>query len=418
MTMGSTSDDPPPTGGPAAHERGLDFPPWVPQLTTGIVVVIAAISSLPAHGMRPHPVGIALVWLSIVPWVLDAVDVPLPRLAFGAGVMIPQAIIHVGGDALGIANLTDEGPLHMAAMIVVFAVGQVAATAGWRDSLLVAGAGAAALLGRTAVEPTFDAGVFWAAGAFMAFGIGYMMRRQAEIAFQLRAAQQALARDAVNQERQRIAREVHDVLAHSLTVTMMHVTAARMSARKDPGSVEAALEDAERLGREAVADLRRTVGLLRDGPASSGEPPQPDAADLERLVGDYRSAGLDITVDVEADLTDLRPSAGLAVYRIVQESLTNARKHAPGTAVHISIQHTDGVLDLQVRNRLPDPADRPAPTAREGMGLVGMRERASLLGGTLNAGPEGDGWLVRCRFPTAPSSTGSPNARSTQGSRP
>lgn len=379
-------------------DGGLDYPSWVPWLTLAIVVAFAVFGSLPHHGEGAHPAALALIWVSIVPWLLDAVGFALPRWMFGVLVLVPQAILHVGGDALGIADLTDEGPTHIAIMIVVFAAGQVGATAPWRVAAPVAVAAAAIIAGRGVVEPQWDAGVFWGGGALMALAIGYMMRRQAETTFQLRAAHEALAREAVLQERHRIAREVHDVIAHSLTVTMMHLTAARMAVQRDPEEATSILEDAEGLGRQSLTDIRRTVGLLRDESSVAVEPPQPDAHDLDRLLTEYRAAGMDISAELDADLSELPPSAGLAVYRIVQESITNAGKHAPGAAVHVSLRRDDGMVDLRIRN---GAGERGAgeDSAGAGMGIVGMRERAALLGGTLRAGADGEGWRVHCRFP-------------------
>ena len=377
---------------------GLEFPTWVPWLTLGIVVVFAILGTLPYHhGQWPHPVAIALMWFSITPWVIDAFGGMVPRPVFAVLVLAPQALIHLGGDALGIATLIDEDPTHIAIMIVVFAVGEIAATASWRVAVPVTVVAAAIIGGRGIIEPNFDAGIFWAGGTVMALAIGYMMRRQAETTFQLREAQDALAREAVLQERNRIAREVHDVIAHSLTVTMMHLTAARMAVHRDPQEAESTLREAERLGRQSLADIRRTVGLLRDGTAGVVEPPQPDERDLDTLASEYRAAGMDVAMDRD-ELGDVPASAGLALYRIVQESLTNAGKHAPGSPVEVTVSRDGGVIDLWIRNPVTDRPD-PDRTPSGGMGIVGMRERAALLGGTLRAVIDAGDWVVHCRFP-------------------
>ncbi|MBW3561057.1 MAG: two-component sensor histidine kinase [Actinobacteria bacterium] len=377
---------------------GLEFPTWVPWLTLGIVMVFAILGSVPhGHGEWPHLVAVALTWFSILPWAIDALGGMVPRSVFAVLVVAPQAVIHLGGKALGIANLTDEDPTQMAIMILVFGVGEIAATASWRVAVPATVAAAAIISGRGIIEPSFDAGIFWAGGTVMALAIGYMMRRQAETTFQLREAQDALAREAVLQERNRIAREVHDVIAHSLTVTMMHLTAARMAVHRDPQGAESTLREAERLGRQSLADIRRTVGLLRDRVDGAVEPPQPDVRDLETLVAEYRAAGMEVEMDRD-ELGDLPASAGLALYRIVQESLTNAGKHAPGSPVEVTVRRDGGVIDLRVRNPVTDhSAPDKAPSG--GMGILGMRERASLLGGTLRAGIDAGAWVVRCRFP-------------------
>ena len=388
---------PPPPGLSSQHHLGLEFPTWVPWLTLAIVSVFAVLGTVPHHGEWPHLVAVGLVWFSITPWVIDAIGVMVPRPLFAVLFLVPQAVIHLGGNALGIANLTDEDPTHIAVMIVVFGVGEIAATASWRVAVPVTAVAAAIIAGRGIIQPAFDAGIFWAGGTVMALAIGYMMRRQAETTYQLREAQDALAREAVLQERNRIAREVHDVIAHSLTVTMMHLTAARMAVHRDPEEAESTLREAERLGRQSLADIRRTVGLLRDRVDGAVEPPQPDARDLETLVGEYRAAGMDVEMDRD-ELGDLPASAGLALFRIVQESLTNAGKHAPGSPVEVTVSRDGGSVDLWVRNPVSDPSTEDR-TPSGGMGIVGMRERAALLGGTLSAGLDDGTWVVHCRFP-------------------
>lgn len=376
---------------------GLEFPTWVPWLTLAIVAVFAILGTVPHHGEWAHPAAVALMWFSITPWVIDALGGMVPRPVFAVLVLAPQAVLHLGGKALGIASLTDEDPTHIAVMIVVFAVGEIAATSSWRVAVPVTAAAAVIIGGRAIVEPEFNAGIFWAGGTVMALAIGYMMRRQAETTYQLREAQDALAREAVLQERNRIAREVHDVIAHSLTVTMMHITAARMAVHRDPEEAESTLREAERLGRQSLADIRRTVGLLRDRVDGTVEPPQPDARDLESLVNEYRGAGMDVEMDRD-EFGDLPASAGLALYRIVQESLTNASKHAPGSPVEVTVRRDDGVVDIRIRNPVTDRS-APDQAGSGGMGIVGMRERAALLGGTLRAGIDDQAWVVHCRFP-------------------
>lgn len=189
---------------------------------------------------------------------------------------------------------------------------------------------------------------------------------------------------------------MHDVIAHSLSVTLLHVTGARRGLQEDRDIDDAveALEQAERLGRQAMADIRRTVGLL-DG-AVGRAAPEPGVADIVTLVEDFVRAGLAVGYEPSGNSHDgVSAAAGLALYRIAQESLANIAKHAPDAVSHMTLEVSDSVAVLTVSNGLPVPAAACA----EGRGLRGMRQRVELLGGRIDAGPADDGWTVRAVIP-------------------
>ncbi len=239
----------------------------------------------------------------------------------------------------------------------------------------------------------------WLAGVTVSAAFGLLIRHERDLLRQLRQAQSGLAEQAKTQERNRIAREMHDVIGHTLTVSLLHVQSARLAVEHDPADAARALAEAERLGRECLAEVRTTVGMLRqDGPADGPAPggartaPLPGADGLPALVEQFRSAGADVSLTVEGDTGGLPATTGLAMYRILQEALTNAVKHAPGspTAVRLTVG-TDAVTLT---------ADSQAvPGAGTGLGVVSMRERAESLGGTCEAGPGGRGWLVHAVLP-------------------
>jgi signal transduction histidine kinase len=159
----------------------------------------------------------------------------------------------------------------------------------------------------------------------------------------------------------------------------------------DPADAARALAEAERLGRECLADVRTTVGMLRDSSAGSSAP-LPGLDGLPALIEQFRSAGADVTLAVEGDTGGLPATTGLAVYRILQEALTNAVKHAPGSPTAVRL--TAGA------NQVTLTADSSGePGAGSGIGVVSMRERAESVGGRCEAGPGGRGWLVRATFP-------------------
>jgi signal transduction histidine kinase len=234
----------------------------------------------------------------------------------------------------------------------------------------------------------------WIAGVtFATFGL-LLTRRERDLAQQLRLAQAGLADRARAEERNRIARELHDVIAHSLTVSLLHVSSARLAVEENAADAVQALAEAERLGRECLAEVRQVVGLLRHD-EGAGTAPLPSAGQLAELVGQYRGAGADIGLEVDGDPAGLTATVGLACYRILQEALTNAARHAPGAPVRAALSVTADSAVLVV-----DSAGAPGSGA--GGGLLSMRERAEALGGSCAAGPAPGGWQVRAQIPRAP----------------
>lgn len=205
------------------------------------------------------------------------------------------------------------------------------------------------------------------------------------------------ARDAheiLLEERARIARELHDVVSHSLAVMVSQAEGGRMIAQKDPALSVQALDTIARTGQEAMHGMRDMLDALTPA-TSAGTSPQPTLADLDRLVDRVGSSGLAVAVHEEGQRFPLSESAALATYRIVQESLTNVVKHGgAGANADVTLEWTEDDLVIEVRN----DGEVPAPT-RPGRGIIGMRERASLLGGTLAAEPLEHGFRVRATIP-------------------
>ncbi len=208
----------------------------------------------------------------------------------------------------------------------------------------------------------------------------------------MRGLQADLAQRSRAEERNRIARDLHDVIAHSLTVSLLHVSSARLAVQYDPEDAARALADAERLTRQSLADVRATVGLLRSPGDDGIAPPPPGVDELPRLVDELRDAQADVSLVVDGALNELPATTGATVYRIVQESLTNAARHAPGAKVQVRVGARDGRVDVSVESAGP-------PGGGSGMGLQSMQERAEAVGGTLHAGPGGAGWLVHASLP-------------------
>jgi signal transduction histidine kinase len=215
-----------------------------------------------------------------------------------------------------------------------------------------------------------------------------------------RRAADARAARARADERARIARELHDVIAHSVSVMGLQAGAARKVLPAGLGEIEATLRAIEDTGRATLLELRRMLGMMRAaGEPVAGLAPQPSLAHLDELVAGARDAGAAVTLEARSGVDDLSPGVDLAAYRIVQEALTNARRHAPGAPVRVRAVAAGSALEIEVANdAVRGPADGDTPAT--GHGIIGMRERAGLYGGTLRGGfEEGEGFVVRAVLP-------------------
>jgi signal transduction histidine kinase len=204
------------------------------------------------------------------------------------------------------------------------------------------------------------------------------------------------AREAVVEERARIARELHDAIAHNVSMMVVQAGAERRVLDEQSGTTHEVLETIERIGRGALTEMRRLVGMLR---SDAGDPlaPQPGLDDLPTLVGQVREAGLPVELHVEGERRGLPVGIELSAYRIVQEALTNALKHAGEAHASVRVRYGADSLELEI---VDDGAGAPVPVVSGGHGLVGMRERVALYGGRLDAGrrPSG-GFAVRVLLP-------------------
>ena len=218
----------------------------------------------------------------------------------------------------------------------------------------------------------------------------------AEQARQLVEEQRHVAERAVADERRRIARELHDVIAHSISVMVVQAGAARELLGRDDAAVGASLDEIQRSGRAALGETGRLLGLLRE-PEESEVEPQPCAGDIPRLVDGFRSAGLDVRLVMDCSTDGLPAGLDLSLYRIVEEGLTNALKHTPGARVEVCYRRSADRVDVELASTSGGGSPRlPAG----GRGLVGMRERVAVFGGSLSAGPTADGgFLVSARLP-------------------
>ncbi len=220
--------------------------------------------------------------------------------------------------------------------------------------------------------------------------VGRWRRMRAERAAQFLREQEADARRAVAEERTRIARELHDVVAHQVSLMTVQAGAAQAVVDDDPVAARRAMVAVEETGRQALDELRHLLGVLRPEPEDTGRHPQPDLADLAGLASRVRATGVDVALDVEGVSADVPARVGLSAYRIVQEALTNVIRHAgDGARARVTVRQDAGSLRVEV----VDDGGRPGldRAAGGGHGIVGMRERALLLGGHLEVGPTAAG---------------------------
>ncbi|MGN6522749.1 MAG: sensor histidine kinase [Actinomycetes bacterium] len=350
----------------------------------------------------------SLVWVAA--WIAAGLASQLRWPAAGA---VAVAASYPLGELLGA-----PGPGGAGLIAVLVAV----AYAGYASRPSASRAATAACVAVFVLTDVVRAGLSWDSIFFPAIFVpawwaGSLVRREqdrtreiASLAAQLDSQREAAAHAAVVEERARIAREVHDSVAHSLSVMTLQLGGLRrqlgplLDERPAERDVWLGLE---RLGRESVEELRATVGILRtprDGDADLASPVS--LARAENLVADVRAAGLDLTLETHGDLTTVPRAVDVAAYRVAQEALSNVLRHAPGARAVLRLCHDNDSVEVVVRDdgrarRAEDvAAGERATSSNGGHGLVGMRERTGMFGGTLSAGPvTGGGFEVCARFP-------------------
>jgi len=238
----------------------------------------------------------------------------------------------------------------------------------------------------------------WIAGVTVSAAGAALIARERRLLTELRTAQAGLAERSRAEERNRIARDLHDVIAHTLTVSLLHVSSARLAVEHEPEEAARALAEAERLGRESLDEVRSIMGMLRTDADRGTTAPVPRADRIPALVERFQTAGAPITLSVDGDLARVPAMSGATLYRILQEALTNATKHAPGRHIEVQVSICGGRAELGVDSAGP-------PTGGHGLGLITMRERAEAVGGSCEAGPGGSGWRVHASVPISRNTT-------------
>ncbi|MGH3582702.1 MAG: sensor histidine kinase [Mycobacterium sp.] len=365
---------------------------WAFVVTTDAAMILITIG---ATLQRPHHDH-----LVAVPVALLIALCPLVLFFFSGMGFSPLLMWVSWSAAASILLFGTSTPIayDFAPLLLVLIVGAVAAMTSLAGGLLSTASALAILLLAAALH-RLDGVLLYVCILGMGWLVGYLMHVQQQLHAQQHAAQEALAEHAAADERRRIAREVHDVIAHSLSVTLLHLTGARRALQQDRDIDDAvdALTDAEKLGREAMADIRRTVGLLDDAPMKIA--PEPGVEDIERLIDDFTGAGLNVILRTHGPMVRVSPGTGLALYRITQESLANIAKHSPDSKSSVTLTTSEDHADLSIVNDVPVAVTVQAQRVTDGRGVRGMRQRVELLGGVINIGPTTQGWSVQARIP-------------------
>ena len=376
---------------------GVDADPWTED-NLGWYVLAGAFLLIPVIFRRRNPV-LASYLIMFGAWI--------QVFTHGSVGDHSQLVIRGGDLALGVALYTmvtcasRRRALEYAGLLVI----GTTIWSFWRVD------GGAPGIGFTLFGAGVIYGFCWVLGEFIGARRAYHNELEGKLRL-LETERDQQAKIAVVEERARIARELHDVVAHAVSVIVVQADGAQYAIRDNPDLAETAVRTIAETGRGALHELRRLLELLRnESDERDTRTPQPDVSALPELAEKVTAVGLPVWLVFRGDLAGLPATVGLGIYRIVQEALTNTLKHAGmGAEAHVRVERVGGLIEVEVLDGGPGqaPSTNGAgfSTASEvigvsgGNGLIGMRERASVLGGTLYAGPRaGGGWQVRATFP-------------------
>jgi signal transduction histidine kinase len=341
---------------------------------------------------QPSSAGdIALSAVPVAAWGLWVFAPNVPLAAVSVAIVVPVVAVQRSGEL---------EPVMFNVSLLAFAAAR------WSRSLAAAAslgllAAATPVLVAVVQDPMEVAVALWVVAIAFVWVVGRAVARQERLVLELEGARRQLAQQALLAERRRIARDVHDFVGHGLAAVMLQVTSARHVLRRDVDAAEEALRSAEDVGRRSMQELRRTVTLLRSDDETGVRAPVPSAGEVPALVEQARAGGLAVELHTRGDLSRLPPGVGLALYRIAQEALANAARHAPRARTVLGLELANGRVTLVAETSGPLVAGSASERERPRYGLLGMQERATALGGELAAGPTPDGWRVRCELPVA-----------------
>lgn len=375
------------------------------------------------HGDWALALGLAVLW-QIEVWAIapehppgdagsEAYSTAERAIAAGVGLIFTLALgwrrrapLAVVALAILVAAVANRVTLLDAATVPAFALVTAAYSVGAHTEgrpALLGGLGVAALIAATVPELSLENVVFvgmilggaWLAGR----AIGYWRERERvlrRLTLELEREREERARAAVAEERVRIARELHDIVAHAIGVIVLQARGGRRSLPTDPDETREALDAIEATGSQALTEMRRLVGMLRTDDEQPALAPQPSLRYLDALATQVREAGLPVDIVVEGQPIELPPGIDMSAYRIVQEGLTNVLKHAGPTTARVVVRYRESDVELEIA----DSGVGVAVTNGAGHGLAGIRERVAVYGGELEVGPRPEGGFhLRARLP-------------------
>jgi signal transduction histidine kinase len=372
--------------------HGLAYPWWIPVISISGQAAAVVVSLSLRDAIWPPSLIVLCLPLVLAPGIM----------MIGFSRHFPHLVETLAALAAAAWLLTDpvsvSSALDTAPVLLAFVTAEVVARDGVRNGLIVSGISLAMIVAASA-GPGLAGTPVHLVDILVGFVVGYMLLWQMRALAAERTAREGEHARATLAERERIAREIHDLVAHSLSVTLLQITGARHALRDVEGEASAvaevddALADAERVGRQAMADIRQTVSTLADGPADTQA--LPSGSDIADLVAQMERAGLAVEYVESGDAHRLTQATGLGLYRIAQESLANIAKHAPGSTAKVQFSVSSRQARLVVRNVLPARVGGDGA----GSGLAGMAARAEQLGATLVTAPAGGDWVVELTVP-------------------
>jgi signal transduction histidine kinase len=325
----------------------------------------------------------------VVAWSLWVFIRNVPLAAVAVAIVVPVVVVQRSGEL---------EPVMFNVVLLAFAAARWSRSLAAAVSFGVLSAATPALVALVQ-DPMEVAVALWVVGIVFIWVVGRAVARQDRLVVELERTRRQLAQQALLAERRRIARDVHDFVGHGLAAVMLQVTSARHVLRRDAEAAEEALRSAEEVGRRSMQELRRTVTLLRSDDEAGVPAPVPTASEIAALVEHARAGGLAVELHTRGDLSRIPSGVGLALYRIAQEALANAARHAPRARTMLGLELENGRVILLAETIGPLVAGSAFERERPHYGLIGMQERATALGGEFAAGPTPDGWRVRCELP-------------------
>ncbi len=365
---------------------------WISSTSIVFPAAALVVSVLSFFTAAPTPGIVAALAIALVPWALVAGGIKVPALVVIA--------VSAGSTAWLVIRLDDQAALFLGVVTCTWVAAQGLR---WMSALSII-AFTVVSVGCEMVHyknADVSAGwIIWSTGMLFGWFAGTLLFRQQLLTDQLAAARLDLARAAAEHERKAIAREVHDIVGHSLTVVLLNIAGARRHLSTNPAAAAEALERAESISRDSLETVRSVVGLLSTNGDSQRDAPLPGGSDVVPLLDQARRSGLPVSVDISGNPGELEPALGLTIVRLLQEALANASRHAPGETIEIGLRIDPNTVTATVSNSMAHgtPATS-ATTARAGLGVASMTDRVAAVNGSLDVGVRDGRWVVHGVLP-------------------